>query len=309
MDPMTPEERSLHMARIRGRDTLPEHVVRGILVDAGVEFETNVAGLPGTPDVVVRACSTVVMVHGCFWHAHGCARRKPKTNRVFWEDKFRRNVERDKRDIRRLKAQGWRVLVVWECQTRHSKSALVTRLLKAVAPHRRRCHSCTRVAKQDSCFCGSCKDGEPRPCRSCGEPRPCTGCSKSSIYKRRALLRLCRECGMPAAPFSRCCPAHGTRARATTSANYRRLEAVRTELAAQELCACGKPRVKGRTRCESHLRQCKESAARRIARRKAARLCLVCPKPARAALPGHSLCAEHLEIVNEGSRQNRRRAA
>lgn len=77
--------------------------------------------MPGTPDIVLRKYGLVIFVHGCFWHRHeGCRRcTTPKTRSDFWNEKFKKNVERDQRDEDALRKQGWNVLIIWECQTKN----------------------------------------------------------------------------------------------------------------------------------------------------------------------------------------------
>jgi DNA mismatch endonuclease (patch repair protein) len=106
------------MSAIRGHDTAPERLVRSTLHRHGLRFRLYVRGLPGRPDIVLPRHRTVVLVHGCFWHRHiGCAKSTlPATNRAWWVAKLRRNRARDRRNIRDLRAAGWRVIVVWECQ-------------------------------------------------------------------------------------------------------------------------------------------------------------------------------------------------
>lgn len=122
-DVMTRAQRSALMGRIRGVDTAPELAFRRALFARGFRYRVHVRSLPGRPDVVLRKHRAVVFVHGCFWHRHeGCRlAARPKTNRRFWGEKFRANVERDDARYRALRELGWRVLVVWECQL---KSAL-----------------------------------------------------------------------------------------------------------------------------------------------------------------------------------------
>jgi len=119
-DTLEPRERSALMSRIRGRDTKPELVVRSTLHRMGFRFRLCRRDLPGSPDIVLPRYGVVVFVHGCFWHRHkGCkGAATPKSNVGFWQDKFEKNVERDKRDRRALKRLGWKVATVWECQTR-----------------------------------------------------------------------------------------------------------------------------------------------------------------------------------------------
>jgi DNA mismatch endonuclease (patch repair protein) len=119
MDTVSRAVRSRMMSRIKGKDTAPELVVRRALHAAGLRFRLHVTGLPGAPDIVLPRHRTVVLVHGCFWHRHpGCANaRLPGTNRLFWRRKLTANVRRDAKVMRELHALGWRVMVVWECET------------------------------------------------------------------------------------------------------------------------------------------------------------------------------------------------
>jgi DNA mismatch endonuclease, patch repair protein len=112
-------KRSALMARVRGKDTKPELVVRRIAHSLGYRFRLHTRALPGTPDLVFPRLRSIIFVHGCFWHRHLNCRRTtdPKTRVSYWQTKFRENVERDRRKRRELKALGWRVLTIWECQT------------------------------------------------------------------------------------------------------------------------------------------------------------------------------------------------
>ena len=113
--------RSEMMSRIKGRDTVPEIVVRRIAHGLGFRFRLYRKDLPGRPDLVFPRHRAVVFVHGCFWHRHdGCRYAyKPKSRVPFWTEKFRRNVARDQRNEAALRALGWRVFVIWECETRN----------------------------------------------------------------------------------------------------------------------------------------------------------------------------------------------
>lgn len=119
-------ERSLLMAKIRGKNTRPEIAVRSLLHRAGYRFRIHVPSLPGKPDIVLSRFRTVVFVHGCFWHRHkGCkASTTPKSHRKFWSDKFARNVANDKKHLRQLRRLGWRVVVVWECQLKRPERVM-----------------------------------------------------------------------------------------------------------------------------------------------------------------------------------------
>lgn len=126
VDTLTKEARSALMAKVRGKDTKPELVVRRTLHALGYRYRLQAQELPGRPDIVMRPRQKAIFVHGCFWHRHPDCRlaSTPKTRTEFWKRKFEANVERDRRNIEVLVADGWRVLIVWECQTRKNFDAL-----------------------------------------------------------------------------------------------------------------------------------------------------------------------------------------
>lgn len=117
-DTMTKEQRHYCMSRIRGKDTRPEMVVRRYLHARGFRYLLHSRKLPGCPDIVLRRYHTVIFINGCFWHGHpGCEKfRMPSTNVEFWQEKIRRNKERDALEVAALEALGWTVIVVWECE-------------------------------------------------------------------------------------------------------------------------------------------------------------------------------------------------
>lgn len=115
-DVHSPEVRSKNMRAIRGRDTRPEIFLRKSLHNAGFRYRISPADLPGKPDIYLPRYRTVIFVHGCFWHCHGCYLFKlPLNRRDFWLNKLSGNVERDQCNLKLLLDNGYRVLVVWEC--------------------------------------------------------------------------------------------------------------------------------------------------------------------------------------------------
>lgn len=120
-DPLTPEQRSRNMASVRGKDTKPEMTVRTILHRLGYRFRLHRPDLPGTPDLVFPSRRKVIFVHGCFWHVHDCHKGAvaPLTNAAFWNAKRQKTVERDRKAVILLAAEGWTAYIVWECELRH----------------------------------------------------------------------------------------------------------------------------------------------------------------------------------------------
>jgi DNA mismatch endonuclease (patch repair protein) len=107
------------MGKVRAKDTGPEMAVRRFLHRLGYRFRLHQSDIPGRPDIVLPRYGAVIFVHGCFWHRHRNCKRTttPASNGQFWKEKFLANQERDRRIRSRLKRLGWRVAVVWECQT------------------------------------------------------------------------------------------------------------------------------------------------------------------------------------------------
>ena len=134
-DIVSRKRRSELMSRIQGRDTAPEIAVRRIAHGLGFRFRLHRKDLPGRPDLVFPKHRAVVFVHGCFWHRHGGCRYAytPKTRVRFWTEKFRRNVVRDRQQEVALRGLGWRVLVIWECETGRV-AAVERRLLEFLRP-------------------------------------------------------------------------------------------------------------------------------------------------------------------------------
>lgn len=114
------ETRRKMMAGFRSKDTKPEMLVRRTLHKLGYRFRLYRRDLPGKPDIVLPRHRLAILVHGCFWHQHeGCRdARMPRTRQDYWSAKFRRNLERDQETAAALTALGWRVAVIWECDSR-----------------------------------------------------------------------------------------------------------------------------------------------------------------------------------------------
>ena len=116
-DTHSKEVRSKNMSHIRSTNSKPEETVRKYLFSKGLRYRKNVRKLPGCPDIVLPKYKTVIFVNGCFWHKHDCGRFVwPSSNEEYWHKKINRNIERDADNLKTLNEQGWRVLIIWECQ-------------------------------------------------------------------------------------------------------------------------------------------------------------------------------------------------
>ena len=118
-DRISVEKRSRNMSHIRSKDTSIELKVRKYLFSLGYRYRVNYKDLPGKPDIVFTKKKIVIFIHGCYWHGHNCNSRYShvsKSNTDYWSTKIKRNQDRDKRNIELLEKDGWKVIVLWECE-------------------------------------------------------------------------------------------------------------------------------------------------------------------------------------------------
>jgi DNA mismatch endonuclease (patch repair protein) len=133
-DTLTPVQRSRLMARVVGKDTKPEWILRSALHRLGFRYRLGGGGLPGRPDLILPKYRAVVFVHGCFWHRHADCKRAtlPRTNTAFWKEKLERNVARDAEAVAALEALNWKVILVWECELYRDPVAVASRVVAAL---------------------------------------------------------------------------------------------------------------------------------------------------------------------------------
>lgn len=137
-DKISKERRSANMAAIRSKGTKPELAVRRLLHALGYRFRLHRKDLPGRPDIVFGPRKAAIEVRGCFWHQHPAPdcrdARPPSSNRGYWDAKLAGNVERDAANLAAMESQGWRVLVLWECEV--GSADLQFRLTEFLGPPR-----------------------------------------------------------------------------------------------------------------------------------------------------------------------------
>lgn len=125
VDTLTTRERSERMARVRGKNTKPEKLVRRLVSELGYRYRLHSPMLPGKPDIVFANQKQVIFVHGCFWHRHSAKScklaRLPKSRQEFWESKLEQNRLRDNRIKKKLDTLGWKSITIWECQLTNLK--------------------------------------------------------------------------------------------------------------------------------------------------------------------------------------------
>jgi DNA mismatch endonuclease (patch repair protein) len=131
MDHVTQEKRSWLMSRVSSKNTKPEIAVRRLLHSLGYRFRIHYKSLRGTPDIVFTKRKKIVFIHGCFWHGHdGCRYAKlPASRTAFWAEKMARNRERDQQVYEALERQGWKLMIVWQCELKR-KDELIEKLVK-----------------------------------------------------------------------------------------------------------------------------------------------------------------------------------
>ena len=115
-DFLTKKERSILMSKIRSKNTKPELILRKFIFSLGYRYRIHAKELPGSPDILLPRYNTAIQVRGCFWHGHACKLSSyPKTNRKFWRDKINNNKKRDRKNDRKIRKLGYRLLIVNEC--------------------------------------------------------------------------------------------------------------------------------------------------------------------------------------------------
>lgn len=135
-DRITKEQRSKNMSHIRSKDTSIELKVRKYLFSLGYRYRVNYKKLPGKPDIVFTKKKIAIFIHGCYWHGHNCNSRYAhvsKSNTDYWNTKIQRNQERDKRNIEQLEKDGWKVIVLWECEIKEDFEKVIKILLSVSA--------------------------------------------------------------------------------------------------------------------------------------------------------------------------------
>ena len=133
-DILTPEKRSWNMSRIKGKDTKIEVMTRKFLFQNGFRYRKNDKRYPGKPDIVLPKYKTIVFINGCFWHRHDNCKLAtlPKTRTDYWEMKLNRNVENDKKNIKLLEDDGWRVITLWECKLKADFQGEMSKLIESL---------------------------------------------------------------------------------------------------------------------------------------------------------------------------------
>jgi len=122
--------RSALMSRVRSKgNATTELRLLTLLRSAGLRGWRRNFSLPGNPDFVFAQQKLAVFVDGCFWHGHGCGRNlTPRRNALLWQQKIEGNRGRDHRNTRTLRASGWRVVRIWECDLAKRPDACVERI-------------------------------------------------------------------------------------------------------------------------------------------------------------------------------------
>ena len=134
-DTIAPERRSEIMSHIKSKDTSIELMVRRYLFALGYRYRINYKALPGKPDIVFTKKKIAIFIHGCYWHGHDCGSRyahSSKSNKAYWGPKIQRTQQRDQEHIAKLEADGWRVIVLWECELKLNFELYMQQLINTI---------------------------------------------------------------------------------------------------------------------------------------------------------------------------------
>ena len=134
-DTISPERRSEIMSHIKSKDTSIELLVRRKLFSMGYRYRVNYKALPGKPDIVFTKKKVAIFIHGCYWHGHDCGSRyahSSQSNKMYWGTKIEQTKQRDEKHIQALEADGWTVIVLWECQIRQSFDQVIKLIIETL---------------------------------------------------------------------------------------------------------------------------------------------------------------------------------
>lgn len=134
-DTITPKRRSEIMSHIRSKDTKIELMVRRYLFALGYRYRVNYKALPGKPDIVFTKKRIAIFIHGCYWHGHDCGSRyahASQSNKAYWGPKIQQTQQRDQEHTARLESDGWKVIVLWECQLKNHFDQAIADLVNTI---------------------------------------------------------------------------------------------------------------------------------------------------------------------------------
>ena len=135
-DTYPPEVRSRVMARVRGKDTGPEMLLRRALWAAGVRgWRCHRRAVPGRPDLAFGPAKLAVFVDGGFWHGHP-SKYWPGRSGPYWDAKIARNQARDRKVDAELEELGWAVIRLWDFEV-EADPRLAAQSVAAVLADRR----------------------------------------------------------------------------------------------------------------------------------------------------------------------------
>ena len=131
-DSVSPVRRSEIMSHIKSKDTSIELLVRRKLFSMGYRYRVNYKALPGKPDIVFTRKKIAIFILGCYWHGHDCGSHyahASQSNKAYWGPKIERTKQRDQEHIQALEADGWKVIVLWECTIKRDLDGVVDTLI------------------------------------------------------------------------------------------------------------------------------------------------------------------------------------
>ena len=134
-DSISTARRSEIMSHIKSKDTSIELLVRRKLFSMGYRYRVNYKALPGKPDIVFTKKKVAIFIHGCYWHGHDCGSRyahSSQSNREYWGPKIERTKQRDLDHIKKLEIDGWKVIVIWECQIKQDFDCTLDMIVEAL---------------------------------------------------------------------------------------------------------------------------------------------------------------------------------
>ena len=131
VDIFSKEKRSWIMSKIQSKNTKLEVTFRKLLWHEGLRYRIHYKKLPGKPDVVFLSKKVAVFIDSHFWHGYDWNMNKKKMKNEYWKWKIPYNMERDKKNNKKLKKSGWTVLRFWEHQIKKEPYKCIRKIKKS----------------------------------------------------------------------------------------------------------------------------------------------------------------------------------
>lgn len=132
-DRVDAETRSRIMSKIRSMGTKAELAFAEALSSQGISGFEQHKKMLGNPDFVFLERKIAVFIDGDFWHGYNWVQKGKAPPEGYWQEKIRKNMDRDRAVTQQLESEGWIILRFWEHEIKSEIHACIFRLKEALS--------------------------------------------------------------------------------------------------------------------------------------------------------------------------------